>query len=102
MHLQISCNFRGKNSKKKTLNTLTRLLKTKVPYLLFDKNISVKKGMKLKLLEGVKAYYYYYPSKIMKVKNNTIYGKKKGYAYLTIVMEDGSKNYNYKMHLHFV
>ena len=38
----------------------------------------------------------------MKVKNNTIYGKKKGYAYLTIVMEDGSKNYNYKMHLHFV
>lgn len=52
MHLQISCNFRGKNSKKKTLNTSTRLLKTKVPYLLFDKNISVKKGMKLKSKGG--------------------------------------------------
>lgn len=68
MHLQISCNFRGKNSKKKTLNTSTRLLKTKVPYLLFDKNISVKKGMKLKSPKEVKVYYYYYPSKVMKVK----------------------------------
>lgn len=76
------------------------MLKTKVPYLLLDKNISVKKGMKLKYPKGVKAYYY--PSKVMKVKNNTIYGKKKGYDYLTIAMEDGFKNYNYKMHLHFV
>lgn len=93
--------FVVKNSKTKTLNTSTNLLKTMVPCLLFDKDVSMKKGMKLQLPKGMKASYSY-SGKQIRVKNNRIYGKKKGYAYIKIILKDGSKRYTYRMHLHFV
>lgn len=93
--------FVVKNSKTKTLNTSTNLLKTTVPCLLFDKDVSMKKGMKLQLPKGMKASYLY-SGKQIRVKNNRIYGKKKGYAYIKITLKDGSKRYTYRMHLHFV
>lgn len=93
--------FVVKNNKIKTLNTSTRLLKTTVPCLLFDKDVSMKKGMKLQLPKGMKASYSY-SDKQIRVKNNRIYGKKKGYAYIKITLKDGSKRYTYRMHLHFV
>lgn len=93
--------FVVKNNKIKTLNTSTKLLKTTVPCLLFDKDVLMKKGMKLQLPKGMKASYSY-SDKQIRVKNNRIYGKKKGYAYIKIILKDGSKRYAYRMHLHFV
>lgn len=93
--------FVVKNSKTKTLNTSTNLLKTTVPCLLFDKDVLMKKGMKLQLPKGMKASYSY-SGKQIRVKNNRIYGKKKGYAYIKIILKDGSKRYTYRMHLHFI
>lgn len=88
-------------SKSKTLNT-SKSFKCKEPTLLFDKTLKVKKKFKLRFSNKEKEAIVNFKSsnpKILSVsKSGTAKAKKKGKAYVTITLKQGSITYHYRIH----